>query len=129
MTSMKSNLAADYHRHELYRQRKWIAENTVTNLRLPSMGSWSWQNIQKMYELYGKQLETYRDIADRFELQLPITKEQPLKLKPGDVITTADAGRHAFVGAFARDVRRINQQISVLDTEIARRNNLIGVMG
>lgn len=82
-----------------------------------------------MYGIYGRQLEDYRDLADRFELGLPLHKNQPLRLKPGDLITVADAGHYAFVGAFTRDVTRINDHLRVLDTEIARRNKLIGVMG
>lgn len=83
--------------------------------------SWSIQQIHAMYAIYGKQLDEYKGIADRFEIKLP------LKPKPGELVTYAN-GSQEFMGRFYFSVKRINDQIQILDHEIARRNNLVGVM-
>lgn len=119
-----SNLAANFYRHERQRTRRWIAENTVTNLQGGHLGllTWSWQDIFRLYKIYGIQLQEYKDIADRFEIDLPI---EP---KPGVLIRYA-SGEERFVSGFYAGVVRINGHLKVLDDEIRRRNELIGVMG
>lgn len=116
-----SNLGADLDRHERQRTRRWIAENTVTNPRWPSLAAWSIQEIQALYLIYGRQLEEYKDIADRFEINLPVEAE------PGEVIPVP-VGAESFVNSWYNTVHKINSQIRVLDAEISRRNTLVGVM-
>lgn len=95
---------------------------------MKSLASWSWQDLTRVYRIFGQQLIDYKDIADRFEIAIPM--EYPkLDLKPGDVISVADANHLDFIGRWYRDVVRANNQLKALDREIARRNNLIGVMG
>jgi hypothetical protein len=89
---------------------------------MSNLASWSWQSIQSTYEILGTQLNNYKEVADRFELDLP------LKPKPGETIRYAD-GSTDFIRHFYVGVHRINEHLRVLDAEIARRNELIGVMG
>lgn len=91
---------------------------------LETLKSWSWQDIQAVYEVLGHQLRDYKDTADRFELKLP------MRLKPGAVLPLdGDPQRAEFVGRWYLGVNRLNMQIDALDYEISRRNKLIGVMG
>lgn len=82
----------------------------------------SWQQIAQVYKKYGNQLNEYRAIAIRFDLDLPI------KFRPGEIFEyTPDFAD--FLGRYVLGVSKLNKQLAVLDTEIARRNKLIGVMG
>lgn len=87
-----------------------------------NLQAWSWQSIQRTYAILGSQLNDYKEVAERFELDLP------LKPKPGETIQYAD-GSTDFIHHFYVGVRRINEHLRVLDAEIARRNLLVGVMG
>jgi len=110
--------------------QKRLAANVVTNLTtVPDIRSASWQAIFMQYAFYGHLLEDYSDIAERFELQLPLQKNEPPRTMPGDVVTVADAGYYTFVNTIIREVKQINNHILVLEEEIVRRNQLIGVMG
>jgi hypothetical protein len=89
---------------------------------MSNLQAWSWQSIHRVYTILGVQLDQYKDIAERFELDLP------LKPKPGETIRYAD-GSTDFIRHFYVGVHRINEHLRVLDAEIARRNQLVGVMG
>lgn len=89
----------------------------------PTLSSWSWANIQAIYQVLGLQLRDYQDIAERFELHLPI------EVEPGDVIPLTDLDKQDFVSRWYMGVRQINAQLKALDDEIRRRQQLIGVMG
>ena len=86
------------------------------------LGNWKWQDIQLTYQVLANQLMEYKEVADRFEMDLP------LKPKVGEPIVYAD-GSLDFIHHFYAGVNRINNHLNVLDREIARRNKLIGVMG
>lgn len=89
---------------------------------MTKLQSWSWQDITRCYRIFGIQLQEYKDIADRFEIPLP------LEVKPGEIIRYSD-GEERFVSGFYAGVSRINGHLKVLDDEIKRRDSLIGVMG
>lgn len=116
-----SNLASGLYPWAVARERRFAA-NIVTNPKHISTMSWSWQNIQAVYQILGRQLNEYKEIADRFEMDLP------LKPRPGEIIQYAD-GSTDFIHHFYAGVSRINEHLRALDQEIARRNKLIGVMG
>ena len=80
------------------------------------VSSWSWQNIQDIYAVLGRQLEDYRQLKKRFSI-------------PRTVDINFPDDKNTLILHFWRDVTKINQQIVVLDAEIKRRNNLLGVMG
>lgn len=91
-------------------------------LVLDKLSSWSWQDIQRSYRILGAQLQEYKNTADRFEIELPLVP------RPGEVIKYA-GGEEIFVTKFYKGVCRINSYLEVLDIEISRRNQLIGVIG
>jgi hypothetical protein len=104
------------------RRKRIFEANIVTNPKHPSPMSWSWQSIQAVYQVLGHQLDDYKDIADRFEIHLPIDPT------PGAMVPIP-VGAEDFIHHWYNGVVRINGQLKVLDQEIARRNELIGVMG
>lgn len=69
-----------------------------------------------MYRIYGEQIQEYAGVAERIEIPSTID----INLSDNDNI---------FILRFWRDVKRIDAQIRVLDAEINRRNNLVGVVG
>ena len=83
----------------------------------PKLASWSWQEIQGVYITYGKQLKEY----ERIKKSLGLDKVEP-------EIENSES-RKNFIEWFVRDVKKIDASIAELDREIARRNNLIGVVG
>lgn len=87
-----------------------------------SLSSWSWQDIQSAYGAFGKMLTDYKNVADRFELHLP------MESKPGQVYPYYP-GSESFVRSWYDGVNNINEQLKALDKEIERRSQLIGVMG
>lgn len=90
---------------------------------IEALQSWSWGDIQAVYKVLGHQLKDYKDTADRFEIDLPI------RVKPGEMIQYGGPQSRHFIERWYLGVNRIVMQIDALDYEIARRNNLIGVMG
>ncbi len=82
-----------------------------------NLGSWSWQDIQTVYAGYGKQLNEFARIKKAVGLQ-----EVKLDIRNSDL-------QNIFVLRFTRDIQKIDMNLALLDREIARRNNLIGVMG
>ena len=87
--------------------------------------SWSWGDIIAVYRILGSQLSEYKRIAEFIDPHQYVD----LNPKPGAIIPIAKFEHALWVGAWHRSVTRINEQIDCLDKEIARRNNLIGVMG
>lgn len=87
--------------------------------------SWKIQDIQKLYQTFGVALEGYREDAKRAGIILPFGT-----IKAGDIIEieqfNADGGLNAI--RLMKDVEQINKHLKVLDTEIARRNKLVGVL-
>ena len=77
-----------------------------------NVNSWSWQEIQKVYQAFGNLLDNYKRI------NLPKT----IDIKFSDK-------ENLFIIDCHRSIARIDEQLTVLDKEIARRQNLIGVMG
>lgn len=94
---------------------------------MSNLGSWSWNDIQRVYRALGVVLRHYEDAADRFELKLPMDK--PL----GQIIMIEkdfyDPQRTDFIRRWYLGVTRTNKQLNALDQEIKRRNGLIGIMG
>lgn len=78
-----------------------------------SVQSWS---IQSVYKSYGTLLGQYAEIDKRIAIPKQI-----------DIKFTDD--NNVFIMKFWRDVNRIDDHLKVLDAEISRRNNLVGVMG
>lgn len=90
-----------------------------------NLGAWSWGDIQSIYAILGRQLQEYKRIADILHPEQYID----LTPKPGTVIPISKFENVLWIGKWHQDVERINEQLTCLDREIARRNNLIGVMG
>lgn len=82
---------------------------------MSNIESWSWKDIMIIYRILGRQLSEYNGVHQRIGVPKPR-------------IDFADCENIFFI-RFWQDVRRINEQIKCLDKEIARRNNLMGVMG
>lgn len=82
----------------------------------PLLSNFSWQDLQATYAHLGKQMGQYEGVHKR--IGVPATMD----------INLSDAD-NIFISRFWRDVTRIEKQFKLLDAEIARRNNLIGVMG
>lgn len=80
-----------------------------------NLQSWSWKDIQSIYKILGRQLAEYNGIHQRVGV-------------PKAHIELNDES-NTFILRFWSDVKRLNEQINCLDQEIARRNNLIGVIG
>ena len=81
-----------------------------------NLQSWSWRDIQAIYKIIGSQLQEY--YAHSVRCGIPKTID----------IDFSDEN-NIFIIRFHQDVDRLGDQIDALDQEIARRNNLIGVMG
>lgn len=80
-----------------------------------ALASWSWKHIEGVYQILGDMLEEYRGLHERIGFPKPhITFSDDLNI---------------LLLRFWGDVKRINDQLTALDVEIARRNNLIGVIG
>ncbi len=88
----------------------------------PKLANWSWQEIQKVYASFGAYLRELQRHAKIFDIDLPV------KFKPGEFVAYPD-DKAELVARWIMDINRTNLQLSTLDREIARRNNLIGVMG
>ena len=80
-----------------------------------NLQSWSWKDIQSIYAIIGRQLAEYNGVHQRVNV-------------PHAHIDNSDQ-ENIFFLRFWGDVKRLDEQIQCLDREIARRNNLIGVMG
>lgn len=89
--------------------------NTGVEVMRNNLQSWSWGDIQSIYGILGRMLSEYNGIHQRIGVPKP-------HIAFGDC-------ENIFFLRFWGDVTRINEQLKVLDREIARRNNLIGVMG
>lgn len=89
--------------------------NTGVEVMRNNLGSWSWQDIQRIYTILGNMLSQYDGVNRRCNV-------------PKAHIQYSDQ-ENIFFLRFWRDVTRINEQIKCLDREIKRRNNLIGVIG
>ena len=99
--------------------------NTGVEVMRGSLAAWSWGEIQAIYEILGQQLLECKRTAEFLHPEQHIS----LKPKPGEIIPLSDLAHALWIGAWHRSVARINDQLTCLDKEIARRNNLIGVMG
>lgn len=82
----------------------------------PSLSNWSWQSIMKTYKLLGSQLSEYHGLRQRINI-------------PRNIDFGYDDHTNVLIIHFWRDVERLDEQLACLDKEIARRNNLVGVMG
>lgn len=80
-----------------------------------NLQSWSWGDIIAIYRILGVMLSEYNGVHQRIGVPKP-------NIKYAD-------HENIFFLRFWGDVKRINEQLQVLDTEIARRNSLIGVIG
>lgn len=89
--------------------------NTGVEVMRGTLGSWRWQDIQSIYAILGRMLGEYNGVHSRIGVPKP-------RIEYGDA-------ENIFFIRFWQDVVRINEQLKVLDREIARRNKLIGVMG
>jgi len=86
-----------------------------TKSKKNNLGSWSWQDIQAVYKSFGLVLQSYEVVAQR----IAIPKAHIQFTDPENI----------FLLRWGADISRIDQQLKALDTEIARRNQLVGVMG
>lgn len=84
--------------------------------------SWSWEHISNMRQALFGVMREYAGIGERLGIKIPIV--------PGQVILQPPASKSIeFVEWFIRDVNHLQAQLSVLDDEIARRKELVGVAG
>lgn len=81
----------------------------------PKLASWSWDHLTGVYQILGDMLEEYRGLHERINFPKP-------NIEHSDDL-------NILLLRFWGDVKRINDQLEELDREIARRNNLIGVIG
>lgn len=81
-----------------------------------SLSSWSWQSLHRVYKTYGLQLGKYAAVDQRVKVPRKIDIAYP-------------DSNNLFIIRFWRDVNRIDAHLKVMEKEIKRRNNLIGVMG
>jgi len=79
------------------------------------LSSWSWGDIQKMYAIYGKQLQECAGVAQRIEI-------------PSNIDINYSDNDNVFILRFWREVKKLDAFVAALDREIARRNALIGVI-
>jgi len=89
--------------------------NTGVEVMRNNLQSWSWRDIQSIYTILGRMLAEYDGVNRRCNV-------------PTADIKYSDP-ENIFFLRFWTDVKKINEQLKVLDHEITRRNNLIGVMG
>lgn len=82
----------------------------------PKLGRWSWQEIVGVYKVYGKMLRQHSEYKKRCNIPTTIDIKYP-------------DSANLFIMRFNRDVRKIDLLVGELDKEIARRNELIGVVG
>lgn len=80
------------------------------------LSSLSWQSIQGIYAILGQRMQEYNDLQKRIGI-------------PGTVDINFPDDKNILILRFWRDVTKVNEEIKLLDAEIARRNKLIGVMG
>lgn len=80
-----------------------------------NLQSWSWRDIIVIYSIIGDMLSEYNGIHQRIGVPKPNIKNSDQE--------------NIFFIRFWRDVKRLEEQLSVLDAEITRRNRLIGVVG
>lgn len=81
-----------------------------------NLQSWSWKDIQAIYGIIGGQMQDLLGIKRRLGLSDTIDVRYP------------DA-KNILIIRINRDAGWLNDQLIVLDKEIKRRNNLIGVIG
>lgn len=84
--------------------------------------SWKIQDIKKVYQTFGIQLEGLRDDAERIGVSLP------LEITVGTLIGIEDP-KDDRIFYILKTASEINRHLKVLDAEIARRNKLVGVLG
>lgn len=84
--------------------------------------SWKIQDIKKVYQTFGIQLEGLRDDAERIGVSLP------LGVTVGTLIGVEDP-KDDRIFYILKTASEINRHLKVLDAEIARRNKLVGVLG
>lgn len=80
-----------------------------------SLSSWSWASIHKTYAAYATLLKKY----EGYQKRCSIPKSMDINFSDENNI---------LIARFWRDVKRIDAQLAVLDKEIARRNQLVGVI-
>lgn len=89
--------------------------NTGVEVMRGNLQSWSWKDIQHIYQIIGSQMNEYSGIHQRIGVPKPNVKNSDQE--------------NIFFIRFWRDVSRLEEQLSALDREISRRNKLIGVVG
>jgi len=76
--------------------------------------AWSWQDIISLYIVYGMMINEMLEIRKRINIVEPnIDFDDPTNI---------------FLMRFHTDGMKISRNLEALDREIARRNNLIGVV-
>lgn len=90
--------------------------------------SWSWGDIQRAYIVYGAQLEDYSGIGKRFNVPAMGEEDTAMQIYMENPDSELVIKREDFIARFYYDIGKINLWIKTLDTEIARRNKLVGVM-
>lgn len=89
---------------------------TTLSVTAPKLGNWGWQDIVRVYKVYGQMLKQHNTYKKRCHIPTTIDIKYP-------------DSANLFIMRFNRDVRKIDLLVSELDKEIARRNDLIGVVG
>lgn len=115
MAPKSINLADNFVAGERKRIKRWISQNIVFNPKHNGLHSWSWGSIQDVYAILGKQLKNHEAYRNRCNI-------------PQNIDINFSDHDNTFIIRFWRDVNRIDAHLQMLDTEIARRNNLIGVI-
>lgn len=81
------------------------------------LAKWSWGDITRVYRSFTEQYQEIQRVANSVGVQkLEVNIDYP------DL-------KNIFILRALRDVRKIERHIGALDAEIARRNQLIGVIG
>ena len=88
----------------------------MAHLSDKKLSSWSWQEIQGVLRIYGKQLSEYQNVNKRINVP-----------KSMNIDYTDES--NIFISRFWREVKRLDLSITQIDREISRRQKLIGVMG
>lgn len=115
MTPKNDNYAMGLLPWALRRQRKFEADIVYNLVNAPDEWGWSWQEIIGVYAELGEVFQSYDEVNKRINVPKPA-----INLKDEDNI---------FILRFWGDVNRINAQLQVLEAEIARRKQLVGVFG
>lgn len=89
----------------------WKMEQKLNRLQ-----SWSWESIENVYIILGKQLKEYELVNSR----IAVPKMVNINFSYHD---------NDFITRFWYDIDKIDWHLKILDAEISRRNRLVGVIG